>query len=298
MKKIYYLFTASVIIAISLILPKAAEAATLSFSTEPQQIYVGDVFVVSINLDSANAKINVAQAVIHFDTNMLEVKNISTGGSIFSQWANGPVYDNQVGVISFTGGTTGNFSGSSGNILTIAFYAKQKGQTTLKFAADSALYLADGKGTQTAPHLTDGQITISDQTQNNPPTNKWTNILANDKTPPENLNITLGKDSSVFGGQYFVSFSATDSESGVDYYAVSEDDGAFVQTQSPYVLKDQTLSGTITVKAVDKAGNASIKSLNLKRKNSASIGYRIWLIIACLAVLLIAALVIKKLKKM
>jgi len=185
MKKFYNFFASTIFIFACLILPKAARAATLSFSVDSRQISVGDVFVAKLDLDSAGEKINVAQAAVHFDSKALEVKNIGTGGSIFNQWASGPSYDNQAGNISFTGGTTESFSGSLGNILKIAFYAKQKGQTALSFAADSAIYLADGKGTKISPLLNGSQITISDVAQNQPSTNQWDKILADDKTPPK-----------------------------------------------------------------------------------------------------------------
>jgi hypothetical protein len=38
-------------------------------------------------------------------------------------------------------------------------------------------------------------------------------------------------------------------------------DAPWIETQSPYVLKDQTLNSTIRVKALDKAGNETIALL-------------------------------------
>ena len=276
-------------------LPHVTRAATLSFSLGAPQVYVGDVFTVQLNLKSAAEKINVADASVSFDSGKLEVMDIGTGGSIFAIWTRAPIYDNKTGKIMFTGGTTGNFSGTAGDVLTIVFRAKQKGQAGISFGADSALFLADGKGTQIHPSLGGLTVTVLSNSKNQPSVNQWDSLLAKDKTPPQNLVITLGKDPSVFDGKYFISFSADDSESGINYYAVKENGGNFVQTESPYVLNDQALSGEVTVKAVDKAGNQAVKTLALKQNIFARTGYVVWVIIA--AVLLLLGLAIFKIKK-
>ena len=106
----------------------------------------------------------------------------------------------------------------------------------------------------------------------------------------------MGQDPSLFGGKYFISFSATDNESGMNYFAVQEGSGEFVQTESPYVLQDQTLSGIITVKAVDKAGNVAIKSIDLRPKNPVKVNYWIWGVVAGLIILLLIAIKYRKIK--
>lgn len=281
-----------------LVLPKAALAASLSFSVGSQTIHSGDVFEVQLNLDTQKQKINVLDSSIYFDANLLQVDDISTGGSIFNFWTRQPIYNNQAGKIVFTGGTSQSFSGSSGNVLTIVFSAKDSGQAPISLGVDSAVFLADGKGTKLSPHLNNQLVSISESPQNYSPVNQWDNVLAEDKTPPHNLNITLGKDPAIFGGKYFISFSAVDDGSGINYYAVKEGAGDFVQTESPYVLNDQSLSGVITVKAVDKAGNFVTANLALNQGWFAS-HYKFWIIIALVIVLinLIWATAFLKIKK-
>ncbi len=284
-KKFSKILIPIIAVAIFLILPKAAKAASLSFSLDSKQIYAGDVFVVQLNLESLKEKVNVAEASVHFDSSILEVQDISTGGSIFSMWTRAPIYNNQTGQIMFTGGTTGSFSGSEGDVLKIIFVAKQKGDASLDFAVDSALYLADGKGTKISPHFNNGLVSVLGRPQNYNSTNPWDSLLAGDKTPPKNLIVVLGKDPSVFDNKYFISFSATDSESGISYYAVKEGQSDFVQTESPYVLKDQTLASKVSVKAVDKAGNVTTANANLSLQGGGT-NYIIWIIIAVIILIL------------
>ena len=87
-----------------------------------------------------------------------------------------------------------------------------------------------------------------------------------DVIAPEDFNPIVGKDADLLNGNNFVAFSTTDKGEGVDHYEVRETfwgiEGKYEITQSPYVLKDQTLKSTIYVKAVDKSGNERIEKIN------------------------------------
>jgi hypothetical protein len=76
-----------------------------------------------------------------------------------------------------------------------------------------------------------------------------------DTTPPDPFTPEIASDSALFGGQYFLVFAATDQQSGIDHYEVREGSSSWVTATSPYLLKDQTLSHSIAVRAFDKAGN-------------------------------------------
>jgi hypothetical protein len=86
-------------------------------------------------------------------------------------------------------------------------------------------------------------------------------MVTKDKSPPEPFEMGVGRDPGIFDNKYFISFFATDRESGIDYYEVKEGDQTFVRAESPYLLKDQSLRSTIKVKAVDKAGNERLTEL-------------------------------------
>lgn len=86
-----------------------------------------------------------------------------------------------------------------------------------------------------------------------------------DSTPPEIFEPRIGKDKSVFGGRYFLSFFTKDKMSGIDHYEVSEipylslnKTDRWKTEKSPYLLKHQIMGDIIKVKAVDMAGNERI----------------------------------------
>jgi len=102
----------------------------------------------------------------------------------------------------------------------------------------------------------------------------WNTRIAADTTPPTEFSVTLGSDKSIYAGRYFIAFSTTDKQSGIDHYEVIEEpiddfnlflwggiDAPWKKVRSPYLLKDQSLNSTIRVKAIDKAGNEYIATL-------------------------------------
>ena len=76
-----------------------------------------------------------------------------------------------------------------------------------------------------------------------------------DAASPEEFSLEMGQDPVLFEGKYFLSFATTDKTSGIDYYEVKEGKKDFKKAQSPYLIKDQSLTKKIIVQAYDKAGN-------------------------------------------
>jgi len=80
--------------------------------------------------------------------------------------------------------------------------------------------------------------------------------LPDDTEPPLAFTPILERDLLLYDGQYVVIFNTKDKKSGMDHYEIQEGDSPWEIVESPYLLKDQKISGDITIKAVDRAGNA------------------------------------------
>jgi len=73
-------------------------------------------------------------------------------------------------------------------------------------------------------------------------------------------------DPNIYDGKYFLVFSTTDKGSGINYYDVAEvpagvvvgEHSPWVTATSPYLLKNQSLSSDIYIRAVNNAGIATI----------------------------------------
>jgi predicted GH43/DUF377 family glycosyl hydrolase len=82
----------------------------------------------------------------------------------------------------------------------------------------------------------------------------WTITI--DTTPPEPFTPTANPDSWTNNSQPEITFSTTDSLSGMDHYEVRIDSGSFTIQTSPSILITQTDGiHNITVRAFDSAGN-------------------------------------------
>ena len=113
-----------------------------------------------------------------------------------------------------------------------------------------------------------------------------------DTESPEDFNLTVANDPSVFDGRYFLVFAAQDKGSGVDHYEVKEGRwGRFRKAESPYFLTHQNLNRDVYVKAVDKAGNERVAVTRARVHNAWWESYRLF---AILIVLVLIALAYKK----
>jgi len=234
------------------------EAAGLYFTSQSPNIYNGDTFIMELKISTPDKSINVVDGTIIYDSSRLEIKEISTGNSLFALWPKPPVFSNDKGELSFVGGVSDGFQGDGGSILRIVFIAKNEGKAQIDFLDGFLVFLNDGKGTSINPWLRPLSLNISKKPADVSPKDEWKEFMEKDKIPPEPLEILIGREPTAFDNQYFISFFTTDKESGVDYYEVQEGNKPFVKAESPYLLQDQTLGNMIRVRAVDKAGNERI----------------------------------------
>jgi hypothetical protein len=242
-----------------LLLPLLSDAATLYFLPENAQYGKGDVFKVEVRLDTKGDSINTCEAKIYFNKNQLEVADVSKGGSLMTLWAKEPLYSNSEGTIALVGGIPGGFKGE-GKVISIIFRAIGSGSANVSFQEGSRVLLNDGKGTPAGLAKQDAIFEISSsQSQTS---DEWQKEIKKDKTKPEPFEIKIGQDPAIFEGKYFIVFSTTDKQTGVDYYQIKEGDSEWKAGESPYLLENQALKEKISVKAVDKAGNERIEEFS------------------------------------
>jgi hypothetical protein len=235
-------------LATLLFMAMGAHAATLSVQL-PASVPIGVPFTIQVMLDSGGDVLNAIDGTVHIPSG-ISVQSVDTGSSLLALWPVEPVYRVSDDLISFAGGTPGGLAANTtGTVFTITAVADAPG--TYRFStANVSGYLNDGKGTRVAIAVASGS------------TNASATAPAPAGTPADSIapvftSVAIGSDASLFGGQYFASFYATDSGSGVDYYEVKEGWWSpYVRADRYYVLHDQSLQTDVTVRAVDGAGNA------------------------------------------
>ncbi|MDQ5939022.1 MAG: hypothetical protein QG603_806 [Patescibacteria group bacterium] len=249
-------FSKTILFLWLVVFPLVSSASSLGFVLPSKKIFTEDTFVAELRLVAGREEINAIDGELKFDPEVVSVKEISTGGSIFSIWARTPVFSNDSGKILFAGGTPNGIK-QDGLIFKVIFIAQKPGLANFTVSPNTNLYLNDGQGTITRPILNKGEMAI--QSGSAPTsTNAWQQELENDKLGPVDLSVLIGRDPAVFNGKYFLTITARDEQSGMDHFEVKEGDRGYIRTESPYVLQDQSLKSELIVLAVDKAGNASV----------------------------------------
>ena len=271
--------------------PFQATAATLYLDPGVTTLFRGDAVTLSVRLmpDQASGEcINAVDAVISYPDNIQPV-DVSIGQSIFNIWVEPPVINKENRTITFAGGIPngycGRVEGDPGftNVLAnIVFRSPglQVGSTNnantaeVKFLEQTKAYLNDGQGSEAVLTTLSSTLTLETIASPSGIVDPWREAVRGDAIPPEEFSIALERDTTAFGGEYFIVFSTTDKQTGISHYEVIEEPQAdlgrftwgaastpWLKVTSPYKLGDQSLMSTIRVKAFDKAGNEYIATL-------------------------------------
>jgi len=135
-----------IVFSIAFFRPNIADAASLGLFIDKENPVVGDTLVVDLKIDSEDESINAAQATVKFPSNILKSQSIDKTDSIFNFWLDEPSSDNDLGEISFIGGSTiSGYSGKSLQVLRMKFKVIGNGEASLVFS-DTAISSADGSG--------------------------------------------------------------------------------------------------------------------------------------------------------
>lgn len=224
--------------------------AQIYFGLSNLSVPVGTTFEVGVFLDGQGQSIAAVESLLTM-TDGLKLVDIRDGNSVLKLWLERPRDGDTA--ISFSGITPGGFTGDRGELLTLVFEAEEVGEMRIE-AQESKILLNDGQGTSAeivpAPIgltvVAEGQIPVYTAPKDTDPPEIFTPILA---------------DQEQFGG-WVVVFATQDKGSGLAYYEVREGLFGWERAESPYLLEDQKLHSTITVKAVDEAGNERLANLD------------------------------------
>jgi hypothetical protein len=261
-----------------------AYAALLYFDPGEATLYRGDSVTLGLRLDTDEGEcINTVDTVISYGEGIRAI-DVSRGESILNLWVEDPKIDEEARTVTFAGGITGGYCGrASGDpsltnvIANIVFQSpgfivggSASEAVAIEITESSSVLLHDGFGNQ-ANLRRQGAIITLESKPGSAQSDTWKAEVNSDLTPPADFAVTLSRDDAAFSGSYFISWNTQDKQSGIDHYEVMEEpledfyafrwgraDAPWVTTESPYVLKDQTLNSTIRVKAIDKAGNETI----------------------------------------
>ncbi len=251
-------FLSTLILGVSF---SSAQAASLFYQPPKEPIGLNQEFRVDILLDTEGETVNAVAGSLIVPENVLKLEAISEGNSFLSFWMEKPQLE--AGKISFAGIAPGGFSGNRGLLFSLFFSAPQELAASLEWRELQVL-AHDGQGTALAVTTPPLALKIEDL-----PLASDTPLSVVDGDLPEEFSLYLSRDPLIFDNRWFIAFATQDKIAGLDYFEVREEQllrgqeeaGEWQRAESPYLLKDQNLTSRVMVRAVDRAGNERLASL-------------------------------------
>jgi hypothetical protein len=121
-----------------------AKAATLFLTSDAQQAAVGGTVSMDVRIQS-DQSVNATQGTLYYPKDIFDVEQVTRANSIFDIWLAEPSVNTSTGEISFLGGSTNAFSGSSMLVFTVTFRARGTGTGSVGFR-NAAVTAGDGTG--------------------------------------------------------------------------------------------------------------------------------------------------------
>lgn len=233
--------------AFSMFFPLVTIGAEINIESSKVNIRTNEEFSLSVMLNSSES-INAVEGILVFPEDALAIKEIRDGNTVLSFWVEKP-YLSSPGKISFSGITPGGFSGPRNVLFSVLFEARKIGPIRIGLDEVKAL-LSDGSGTESV--ISTREKALSVQIGDSSVRRE----TLDDKEPPEDFSLSISKDENSFDGKNFLVFASQDKLSGLNRFEVREGSwGWYHVATSPYVLRHQSLSKKIFVRAIDNKGN-------------------------------------------
>lgn len=213
-------------------------------------------FYVDVALDTEGASINGIQGSISFSDSTLSFVRAETGASNITLWVDNPTLKGNT--LTFSGIIPGGFDGLinpfdqsrklPGGIVRLIFAGKAAGRAAITTSKVGAT-LNDGTGTLETISDTTTVVQVSSSVA--PSTYSTADIV------PPTITASVVSEKDLFDGKQALLFTATDKESGIAHVDLREGNGEWSAIESPYLLRDQSRKGILSLRAYDAAGNAT-----------------------------------------
>ena len=276
-------------ILIGLILcPAFALAADVVILPEQKSVIANAEFVTDITINTGGESINAFSGTITFPTDLITLKEVRLGSSIINYWIDKPLLNETE--ITFAGMTPGGFTGDHGLLFSLIFTATHEGQGTIKINNPEFLK-NDGFGSAANLAVGHSAITIL------PPDQRRSIKIPPipDEQPPAAFAPIIDRSPALHNNAWVIFFSTQDKESGINYYEVQEKTNGlptfftpWQRVESPYLLKDQSVSNGLNIRAVDLAGNIRTVHVPALFPEAWYLNLTNWFILVGIAVILVA----------
>lgn len=191
--------------------PVLHAASIRVYFSAPLEIMVGQEFSVRLLADS-DQPLNAYSLNWIFQPDKFELINFSNANSIIDVWQDQPIASAS-GAVEFDGGSLRPFVGIGGELLEANFKALESGEAEFGFR-NTAVFLANGKGTKVVPAKENLRIQIKVAEESSQPGSDSVREIILDKTPPAVEFLSLEAD-PFNKGQKLLGFLVKDEGVGI-----------------------------------------------------------------------------------
>ncbi|MHB9019409.1 MAG: cohesin domain-containing protein [Minisyncoccota bacterium] len=134
-------------------------ASNLTLVSDVKTANIGQQFSVVLLLD-AEENINAAQGIVSFSPSVIQMVSVDNSDSIFNFWVEDPTISNDVGTMSFVGGSSKSIIGKKLKILTMKFKTVGIGNSNIKLS-NGVVTADDGVGTNVLSNIIETGVSVS-----------------------------------------------------------------------------------------------------------------------------------------
>lgn len=228
-----------------------AFAQSVSFTSSNENPAIGEEFYIDLNLETNNKNINAIESELSFDKNLLKLNRFDTSKSFITHWIDQLKNENSIKIAGIVPNGFGGYINNPilGNVTRLYFTPVKSGPALVN-VSNTFVTENDGNGTVLPINPVSFLINISSEVKNK-------NIEIKDFIKPE-LEAFILKNSLINDNKPMLVFNVIDKDSGLEGVYVKSKTG-WQKIQSPYSLDTFEYRGILTIKAVDFAGNETIK---------------------------------------
>lgn len=159
MKKTLKILTIALSVVCLSISASVFAASNLTLVSDVKTASIGQQFSVSLLLDTEE-NINAAQGIVSFSPSVLQMVSVDNSDSVFNFWVEDPTISNDVGTMSFVGGSSKIVNGKKLKVLIMKFKAVGIGNSNIKFS-NGVVTADDGAGTNVLSNVTEAVVSVS-----------------------------------------------------------------------------------------------------------------------------------------
>lgn len=241
-------------------------AAEIYFNT-PEQVQVGEVFEVLVNVESGGVMINSVDLSIDFNQDTLVFSGYKNEDGVVKLWVKSPILED--GVLKMSGIIPGGVSGlydprekglGPVPVVSLMFTAKKTGNAEFSFI-DSKIFKHDGKGTEIDHEQSGASMVILDNSNSQPGPTRDSNVVDSEK--PEPFEVVF-LDSAFFGRTpSMIIFETADKISGIKEFRVKGIGDTWLLAKSPYPVSKGLFPRNVSVRAYDFYDNFQESSITV-----------------------------------